>query len=131
MSEISWAAFGAVALGGAMGALTRFAIGEGVRLATPFAGWVAVLVSNFAGTLLLGGLGAAVASGTWTPPSPLVWAALATGYCGALTTYSAFALDTVLLWYEGRRGLAAGQVLATLVAGLIAIELILLGWGSA
>ena len=120
-----------MAAGGALGALTRFGIGEFVRVCTPFEGWTAVLAANAVGTVLLATLAVSVSLGHWTPASPAVWAFAATGYCGALTTYSAFGLDTVLLWYEGRRVLALGQMSAALVAGLVAVDAILRVWGPA
>jgi len=48
---------------------------------------------------------------------------LATGLLGGFTTFSAFSLDTMLLWERGQAGLAAGYVLASVVlsiAGLVA-----------
>lgn len=127
---ISWDTIWAVAAGGALGALTRFGIGEGVRLCTPLAGWTAVLASNVVGTLLLAVLAAAAGAGAWFQASPADWALVATGYCGALTTYSAFGLDTVLLWYEGRRALALGQMASTLVVGLVAADAIARAWSA-
>ena len=50
---------------------------------------------------------------------------LGTGFAGAFTTYSAFALDTVLLDHNGRRGRAVLNVAANLLLGSIAFAL---GW---
>lgn len=118
-----------MAAGGALGALTRFGIGECVRVCTPLEGWTAVLASNVAGTTLLAVLAAGASAGIWFDGSPVAWAFAATGYCGALTTYSAFGLDTVLLWYEGRRALALGQMAGTLAIGLVAADAIARAWG--
>lgn len=126
----SWIAISAVAAGGALGALSRFGIGEAFRLATRLEGWAAVFAANAVGTCLLAVLGAALSVGYWTPHDPAVWAFAATGYCGALTTYSAFGLDTVLLWYEGRRMLALAQMSATLVVGLAVVEAVRRAWGA-
>ena len=43
-----------------------------------------------------------------------------TGFCGALTTYSTFSLETVRLVEEGRARRAAAYVAASLVLGLAA-----------
>ena len=85
----------AVGVGGALGAVCRYAIGR--RLTHE---WVPVgtLAVNIFGSFLLGlavfgGLGGDVS---------LFFAA---GFCGSLTTYSSFSVDTVQLWTgEPRRG---------------------------
>jgi CrcB protein len=111
-----------VAAGGAMGALTRFGIGEWVRVRTRWPGWVAVFAANLIGTSLLALVHFTI--GQSDVVSPSVQALVALGYCGALTTYSAFGLDTVLLWYEGQRGIAVAQFGATLACGALLIQLI-------
>ena len=50
---------------------------------------------------------------------------LGTGFAGAFTTYSAFALDTVLLDHNGRRGRALVNIAANLLLGSVAFAL---GW---
>lgn len=117
-----------VALGGALGALTRFGLGEAVRAFTRWPGWVAVFYANVAGTTLLGLLHFTIGHTDAAPAS--AWAFGAIGYCGALTTYSAFGLDTVLLWYEGRRVLAVGQFAATLTSGALVLKLASWALGS-
>lgn len=103
-----------VALGGAAGALLRWTVGR----------WLAdsdlpraTLLVNVAGSLLLG----VVAAGS----SGWVLVLLGTGVAGALTTYSAFALETVLLAQHGRRGWAVANLLGSLVLGAAAFAL---GW---
>jgi len=125
-----WTTIAAVAAGGALGALARFSIGECVRVWTPLAGWTAVMTSNLVGTALLAALGAAAGMGLAPHEPPAAWAFATTGFCGALTTYSAFGLDTLLLWYEGRRTLALTQMGATVAVGLLTVEAIALGWGG-
>jgi len=103
-----------VAVGGAAGALIRWAVGR--WLATSGLPW-ATLVVNLAGSLLLGVV--AAASDGW--PRTL----LGTGVAGALTTYSAFALDTVLLERNGRRAQAVANVVGSLALGVTGFAL---GW---
>jgi len=103
-----------VAVGGAAGGLIRWAVGR--WLATSGLPW-ATLVVNLAGSLLLGVV--ASASDGW--PRTL----LGTGVAGALTTYSAFALETVLLERNGRRAWAVANVVGSLVLGSAAFAF---GW---
>jgi len=119
-----------VAAGGALGALGRFLIGECVRVGTPLSGWTAVMTSNLVGTAMLAALGVAASADALPPDPTAAWAFAATGFCGALTTYSAFGLDTVLLWYEGRRTVALAQMGATVAIGLATAEAIALRWGA-
>lgn len=70
-----------VALGGALGAAARWGVGR--RLP----GRRATLAVNVAGSLALGAL-----LSREVPPT--AYALLGTGFCGAFTTFSAFALDS-------------------------------------
>lgn len=102
----------AVAVGGALGALVRWGVGE-VLPPTVGAGlpW-ATLVVNVVGAFLLGVLIA-------RQPSTLIRAGLGTGALGAFTTYSAFAVETVEL-ANGRPLAALVHVVVMLVLGLAA-----------
>jgi CrcB protein len=46
-----------------------------------------------------------------------------TGFIGAFTTFSTFAVETDLLVKDGHAGLALAYVGATLVCGLVAVSL--------
>jgi fluoride exporter len=106
-----------VMLGGAAGALVRYLVDRvAVGLGRP--GRVGTFTVNIVGAALLGFVaGAGAASGGWS--APLV----ATGFCGALTTYSTFAYELVQLAGESRRQrwIAAGYAAGTLAAGLAAL----------
>jgi CrcB protein len=93
-----WALLGA---GGALGACTRYAVGQYVR-----APGRDVLAVNVAGSFLLGLLTGAGVAGT---PG----LALGAGFCGALTTFSSFGVHTV---EEGGFGYALGTLAAALFA---------------
>ena len=100
-----------VACGGAAGALCRFEI----SILAQRRKWhfpLATLVVNALGSFLAGvGLGL-----TQGHPG---WAALViSGFCGALTTFSAFAMETFLLWKEARRGAALAYIAAQLACSL-------------
>ena len=103
-----------VAVGGAVGALLRWAVGR--WLATSGLPWATLLV-NVAGSLLLGVVAAATDGWLRT--------LLGTGVAGALTTYSAFALDAVLLERNGRRGWAVAHVVGNLALATAGFAL---GW---
>jgi CrcB protein len=57
----------------------------------------------------------------WMPLSREWRAALAAGFLGGLTTFSTFGLETVRLVELGRPGMAAANVCANLVIGLLAV----------
>ncbi|WP_193609446.1 CrcB family protein [Nocardioides lijunqiniae] len=91
-----------VALGGGVGAALRFLVGRRLDRELP----LGTLLVNVAGSLLLGVLSGLALDGD-------ALALLGTGFCGGLTTYSAFAVQTHAL---GRRGAAYAAV--TVLAAL-------------
>jgi CrcB protein len=94
-----------VVLGGAAGAVVRHAVARSLnRGGTPW-GTFAV---NAAGSLLLGVVLARA--------DPATTALVGTGFCGALTTYSTFALEVV----ELPRRRAAAYALGSVATGLAA-----------
>ena len=72
---------------------------------------------NVIGSLILGLVTGAVSAGG---ASPQVQLALGTGFCGALTTYSTFSYETLRLLEDDARLLAAANVAASIVAGIVA-----------
>lgn len=101
-----------VAAGAAVGASLRYLAGHFLDGTTP---WGTLLV-NLTGSFLLGLL---VAQGVSGDP----FALLGTGFCGALTTYSAFAVQAVDA--GPRRGpvYAVGTVLGCLLAAWVGLQL--------
>jgi fluoride exporter len=103
----------AVFAGGCLGALTRAGVAESLPHAA--AGWPwATLVVNLLGALFLG----------WVLASPARHRRplLGTGFCGALTTFSALQVELVGMLDRGAWGLAAGYVAASLAGGLLAVH---------
>jgi fluoride exporter len=72
-------------------------------------------IVNVLGSLILGVLTGAVTAGVASPEAQL---AVGTGFCGALTTYSAFSYETLRLLEDDARLLAVANVVAGIVAGL-------------
>ncbi|MBQ0982975.1 fluoride efflux transporter CrcB [Streptomyces sp. F63] len=109
-----------VALGAAVGAPLRYLTDRAVqaRHGSVFP-WGTVAV-NVAGSLLLGLLTGALGAGADADGPRLL---LATGLCGALTTYSTFSYETLRLAERGRGGLAAANVGLSLAGGLGAFAL--------
>lgn len=116
-----------VLLGGAIGAPARYLTDLYVRERTGTDFPWGTMAVNAAGSLVLGLLAGAAASGV-LPEWVLILAG--TGFCGALTTFSTFSYETVRLAENGRWGPATLNVLGSLAIGSAAVSL---GWliGSA
>ena len=105
----------AILVGGAAGTLARAGVGEAIPHAAGAWPWATFSV-NLLGTLLLAWLTTRlteVAAPTryWRP-------LLGTGFCGALTTFSTFQVETIALANDGRAGMAIGYAAASLAAGM-------------
>lgn len=98
-----------VALGAAVGAVLRYVVARRFGGRFPWG----ILLVNVAGSFVLGVLTGAAVPSDWQ-------LLLGTGLCGALTTYSAFGFETVVLAEGRERLLATLYVVATLVGGLTA-----------
>jgi len=109
-----------VALGAAMGAPARYVTDRWVQKRHDSVFPWGTLTVNTVGSLLLG----ALAGAAETVP-PAVAAALGTGLCGALTTYSTFSYETLRLLETKARLYAAANVVVALVVGVGAAAL---GW---
>lgn len=103
----------AVAIGGAVGAALRWAVGEAIPDGD---GWPwGVFVVNIVGCAALGWLVARRAH-----LSARVFDASTIGFCGALTTFSAFAVDLTTMARDDRLGLFAGYLFASFACGTAA-----------
>lgn len=100
-----------VGLGGVLGALARHLVGA--QFETDNADTFAV---NVLGSFALGVL-------TTASLEPSLMLVFATGFCGAFTTFSSFAFETVRLYETGRRRRAVGNASLTLVAALVGVTL--------
>lgn len=110
----------AVAIGGASGSLARYALGLWARAAAP--GFpIATLTVNAVGGLCIGLIFAATAGRAEVPEWLRV--GLITGVLGGFTTFSAFSLETLLLWREGNAVLALANIALNLLLSLGACAL--------
>jgi len=108
----------AIACGGALGAVARYALGGWVHT---WAGsdfpWGTLLV-NVLGSLFLG-FAARLLEGLAADP---LWRSFLTvGIAGGFTTFSTFGYETITLLQDGRTTSAAGYVLASTLFGLTAV----------
>jgi CrcB protein len=113
-----------VMAGGAVGALCRYGISvASVRLFGPGFFW-GTFIANMIGCFLIGALFSL--TDRWAALSPSVRLLLMTGFLGALTTFSTFALETVAAVKTGNLTAAFANVMANNAAGLL---LVLSGMG--
>lgn len=97
-----------IAVGGALGAMGRYLLSLWRTPGFPYG----ILIANVSGSLLLGVLVAGVPRTTFL--------LLGVGFCGALTTFSTFSLDTLVLAREGRRNASIANVAISVAACLVA-----------
>ncbi len=110
----------AIFAGGAIGALARAGLGR--ALPWPGHGWPwPTFTVNVAGTLLLGYFVTRLQERL--PPSTFRRPLLATGFCGALTTFSTLQIELIKLARHGELALAAAYLAATVAAGLAGMYL--------
>ncbi|MDQ8161213.1 MAG: fluoride efflux transporter CrcB [Gemmatimonadota bacterium] len=106
----------AVALGGAIGSVARYAVGVWLaRAGGTFP--VATLLINVTGSFLIG-----LFARLFEAPdaNPVLRAALTVGLCGGFTTFSTFSAETIALLQQGRAARAAVYVTVSIVAGVLA-----------
>lgn len=107
----------AVAIGGMVGSVARYAIGRVWPVEPGAVPW-ATLAVNVAGSLLLG-VALVVLAEIW-PTDSRRRALVSTGVLGALTTMATYAVEVVVLAKDGHAALAFGYIAGSLAAGLAA-----------
>lgn len=113
MSEVA-----AVAVGGALGALSRFATAAWFQhhWASPFP--AATLIVNVLGSFALG----FVLTTIPMKPAGSIWLPLiATGFLGSFTTFSTFSWETVILFRSGSPHLAVLYVILSLTSSFLGV----------
>lgn len=112
MTTLVW-----VALAGGVGALVRYSMTLAMPRPEADSFPRAILLVNTAGSLVAGiTLGFVLSEALTRDVALIVWI----GFCGGLTTFSAFAVETVLLG-QVRLRLAWRNILFTLIYGLLAV----------
>jgi fluoride exporter len=113
--------FLAVAIGGALGAVLRYAFSlwAGTMLAQGQLPW-GTLLANLLGAFLLGFLTVLLESRAWPVPARLLFT---TGFVGALTTFSTLMLEVVSLYRYGYSGMMLFYFGISLSAGLLLVTL--------
>ena len=108
----------AVFAGGCLGALARAGLAEAVVNHPGRWPWVTFGV-NVAGAALLGYFATRLQERL--PPARYRRPFLATGLCGALTTFSTLQVELLKMLDHGHWGLALGYTAASLAAGFVAV----------
>lgn len=109
----------AIALGGALGSLARWAVEQAMPISPTGWPW-GTLTVNIVGALAIGVLAG------WSRlrrSPPWVRPLLITGVLGGFTTVSALAVETAVLVDAGRVAISVAYLGVTLAAGLVAVRL--------
>jgi CrcB protein len=108
----------AIAAGGALGAPARYGVAQIVHVSKDTFPW-ATFWTNVSGSFALGFLLVLIVDRF--PPTRYLRPLFATGFLGAFTTFSTFAVESDLLVKEGRPVVAAAYVAASLLVGFGAV----------
>jgi len=106
---------------GATGAVIRYLTARAFAAHPSRLPW-AVLIVNVIGSLIGGVVLGLAQAGAWGADARLI---VLSGFCGGLTTFSTFSVETIQLTLEGRMRAAVASVAANVVLGVGAAAL---GW---
>lgn len=109
-----------VALGGAIGAVLRFLITKIPGLTGYAIPWM-TLTANLIGALIIGFIAGSVVSQARLSPNQMAF--LKTGFCGGLTTFSTFSLESFELIQHGKYGMACIYAILSVFLCLIGVML--------
>ena len=114
-----------VAIGGALGSMARFGLGNIVSDKTGGSFPWGTLAVNVTGSFVIGILGALTSSEGKMTSQSRVFATqlLITGVCGGYTTFSSFSLQTLNLIRDGEWFYAGGNILLSVILCMIAVWL--------
>lgn len=104
-------------LGGALGALARYGVGLGVAQFFGSTFPLGTVLINLSGSFVLGVLVSLSGPMAINAGARLF---LATGFCGAYTTFSTFSVETLNLMEKGSYGWALVYLLGNLIGGILA-----------
>ena len=108
----------AIAIGGAFGAISRYWVSESIEKVNGTGFPLGTFTVNLLGSFLIGVLFIVFAekleiAQQWKP-------LLIVGFLGAMTTFSAFSLDTLLLFQQGHYNTALFYIFSSVIACLFA-----------
>ena len=106
-------------VGGGIGSMLRHAVNQTTAAALGVNFPYGTLLVNIIGSFIIGLLAGWFALRGGSSQSLRLF--LTTGIVGGFTTFSAFTLDTALLWERGQLGVAALYALGTITAGMISL----------
>lgn len=120
----------AICIGASLGALARWQLGLWLSPGGALMAW-GTLAANLIGAYLVG-----VCVGVfqqWPELDPVWRLMLVTGFLGALTTFSSFSAEVVLMLQQSRYALALGtaglHLLGSLALTLLGLKTVALWWG--
>lgn len=120
----------AICFGACLGALARWQLGLWLSHSSALIPW-GTLAANLIGGYLIG-----VCVGVfqqWPELDPLWRLTLVTGFLGALTTFSSFSAEVVVLLQQGRYTLALGtasvHLFGSLALTLLGLKTVAMFWG--
>jgi fluoride exporter len=108
----------AILTGGAVGALTRAGAGRAVPVQPGHWPWATFAV-NIAGAAILAWLTTRLAE--MVAPTRYWRPLIGTGFCGALTTFSTFQVETIELARDGHAVLGFAYATVSMAAGMAAV----------
>jgi CrcB protein len=107
-----------VALGGALGSVSRFLLGPALQRAFNSTFPVGTLAINILGSLILGFVMRLAVEGVNVTPEARAF--IAVGFCGGFTTFSTFSYETIRLLEDGEGWRAATYILASVLLSVAA-----------
>ena len=110
----------AVAIGGALGSIARYALSTWIFDASSHKFPYATLAVNVLGSFVMGILFVIIVEKAALPTE--MRSLLMIGFLGAFTTFSTFSLDALGLWQNGHIFMSLVYMLATVILCLIAIS---------
>ena len=110
----------AVAIGGALGSVARYALSSWIFDITSHKFPYATLIVNVAGSFVMGILFVLIVERAALPAE--MRSLLMIGFIGAFTTFSAFSLDALGLWQNGHVLMSVIYMITTVILCLVAIS---------
>jgi CrcB protein len=107
-----------VALGGALGSVSRFLLGPALQRAFDATFPVGTLFINIMGSLILGFVMRLAVEGVNVTPEARAF--IAVGFCGGFTTFSSVTYETIRLLEGGEGWRAAVYIMASVLLSLAA-----------